>query len=58
MFSSVDLPQPEGHMMATNYPSETSMLTLLRATVSTSVIRKILSICFSSIIFDIFTFKF
>src|SRR5690606_37487405 len=36
MFSNVDLPHPEGPMMATNSPSLISRLMLLRAVVSTS----------------------
>ena len=42
MLRSVDLPQPEGPMMATNSPSLTSNDTLSRAMVSTSSVRKVL----------------
>ena len=41
MLSSVDLPQPEGPMMATNSPSFTSKLTPFKAVVSTASVRKI-----------------
>ena len=42
MFSSVDLPQPEGPMMATNSPSLISKLTPFSAVVSISSVRKTL----------------
>ena len=42
IFSSVDFPQPDGPMMATNSPSLISKETPLRAVVSISSVRKIL----------------
>ena len=42
MFISVDLPQPDGPMIATNSPSLISNVALSRAMVSTSSVRKIL----------------
>ena len=45
MFSKVDLPHPLGPMMATNSPSFTSMLTPFSATVFTSSVRKVRTIC-------------
>src|SRR5574344_2186302 len=53
IFSNVDLPQPEGPMMATNSPSFTSILTPLSAIVSTSSVRKIL-VMFSVLIISCF----
>src|SRR6187399_597887 len=44
MFSSVDLPQPEGPITATNSPASICRLTSLSACVSTSVVRYTLPI--------------
>ncbi len=41
MFSSVDLPQPEGPITATNSPSFTSNVTPFRAMVSISSVKKL-----------------
>src|SRR5688572_32794335 len=50
MFSSVDLPQPEGPMTATNSPLVSPKSTLSSAVVSSSVVRYFLLICDSLII--------
>jgi len=47
MLRSIDLPQPEGPMMATNSPAATSRATLRSAVVSTSVVRYTLVSCFN-----------
>jgi hypothetical protein len=51
MLSKVDLPQPDGPMMATNSPSSTVKDTLLSAIVSTSSVRNDLLIFSTLIIF-------
>src|SRR5690606_18949984 len=50
MLSSVDLPQPDGPMTATNSPAEMRRLTSFSAAVSTSLVRKTLLRLSSSII--------
>src|SRR6188508_2385958 len=47
MLSSVDLPQPEGPITATNSPASICRLTSLSACVSTSVVRYTLPILWS-----------
>lgn len=57
MFSKVDLPQPEGPIIATNSPCLISILTLFNAQVSTSSVRK--TFCkFSVLIMAIFNLCF
>ena len=51
MFSRVDLPQPDGPMMATNSPAFTSRFTSRSAHVSTSSVRNIF-LMFSNCIID------
>ena len=58
IFSKVDLPQPEGPMMATNSPSLISNDTPLRAVVSISSVRKILERLDTLIIVLVFTLFF
>lgn len=54
MLRRVDLPQPEGPMIATNSPVWISKETLLRAIVSTRSVRKIFLRFFISILAMIF----
>lgn len=55
MLSKVDLPQPDGPIMATNSPSSTVKDTLFKAIVSTSSVRNDLQ-RFSTLSFLIFYF--